>query len=862
MAEYAAKMALDSGRKCIFTSPIKALSNQKYRDFQQLFSSDSCGIITGDVQVNPSAPLLIMTTEVLRSMLYRGSSIIKDVSHVVFDECHYLNDPERGVVYEECLVMLGASVVCVFLSATTGNALNFCQWVTSVTQRSVHLIETSKRVVPLRHELYVGGKRVTVMEKEGVFDEKGWKEAYNIIHGKKDGKKKSSDSSSRGGGGGGARGGQRPEWQNAGGKSQWCTLVRKLENEELLPGIVFNFSKKKCDELAGFIRGIGLNSNKEKNAVRLFASQMKSRLSLIDATLPQVLSTIALCEVGVGVHHGGMLPVLREFVEILFSRGLVKVLCATETFAMGVNMPSKCVVFGGLRKNDGISFRNINSAEYTQMSGRAGRRGLDDVGIVIIPNFGRAIIPAEVLRQVFTGTSSKLKSQFRLTYTMILNLLRIEDLNAEDMIRRSFSEFKAQRALGEKNLPELMEKLNLEIQGRDGEWHKRQTSQGESDLEMLRDLDVYIDATCEISRMSLRLSRLVASKGSAASLFSTGRVVVLRSEGVGAIMRKAVVLKSPRKGEESLVVLSDWNGKRSEGGGQDGVKTSASTAATSKAEDIKGKEGTVGFVGQFCDGFTYKILKVEFADIFYATDVSCKIDSKKILKEDEERGGRAAVDDDFFGGMKAVGRMATSSNADSDFFGGMKATGKMATKSDADADFFGGMKAAGKMASKANTDSDFFGGMKAAVGKKGGGTQGDALTLGASSYKQEVEKAVKALRGSSFTALNVVTSCKGVKGDIEVVEAFGLFFDAYSSLRSFTSHTCANLEGEYLDRVLVDKLRKELAKLKKLSSAESLELFPDFKAMKVSTTTERRRSPEGTLRRALISGHSYRRRLY
>ena len=303
VSEYGAMLSIKRGRRAIYTSPIKALSNQKFRDFQGVYGAENVGIITGDVQINQGASLLIMTTEVLRSMLYRGSDVIKDTETVIFDECHYLNDPERGVVYEECIVMLGSKPVMIFLSATTDNGVGFCDWVAGVTGRDVHFIETRRRVVPLIHELYVGGSRFAVKVGEGRFEVKGWEMGKDKV-GKKGGRK--VEGRAREGRGG------RPAWQEGGGKGQWQGLVRHMEKEELLPGIVFSFSKRKCQEIADWCSSLTLNSKAEEAQVVRFGNELKSRLSDKDASLPQVLHTINLARAGMGVHHGGMLPVLKE----------------------------------------------------------------------------------------------------------------------------------------------------------------------------------------------------------------------------------------------------------------------------------------------------------------------------------------------------------------------------------------------------------------------------------------------------------------------------------------------------------------------------------------------------------------------
>ena len=246
----------------------------------------------------------------------------------------------------------------------------------------------------------------------------------------------------------GGRGGA-PAWQQQGNKHQWMGLVKYLDKNDMTPTVVFSFSKKKCEEIAGNLRSLDLNTGGEKAKVHLFASQTVSRLTSVDQMLPQVHQVIEMCKRGIGVHHGGLLPILKEMVEILFSRGLVKILFATETFAMGVNMPARAVVFNSTRKHDGIDFRDLEPGEYTQMAGRAGRRGLDKVGTVIICCFGEEGPPNHMMKTMLCGKSTKLESQFRLTYNMILNLLRVEDMSVEDMIKRSFSEFATQRALGE-----------------------------------------------------------------------------------------------------------------------------------------------------------------------------------------------------------------------------------------------------------------------------------------------------------------------------------------------------------------------------------------------------------------------------
>jgi superfamily II DNA/RNA helicase len=354
VAEYAVALARQRGTRCIYTSPIKALSNQKFRDFSLKFGAENVGIVTGDLQINvDDSTVLIMTTEILRSMLYRGADLIRDIESVVFDEVHYINDTERGVVWEEVIIMLPSYVNLIFLSATTPNTFDFSDWIGRTKQKPVYVVKTNYRPVPLSHFLWSNLKLHKIKEGNGSFLDKGYTEAKSS--GKKDdtnntkGKKVVPSNT--------GRGPAQLAWQQQGSKAQWMSLVRFLEREGLTPTVIFTFSQKKCEEVANMLRSLDLNTAAEGSAVLGFTLQTVARLSPSDARLPQVLTICEMVKRGLGVHHGGLLPILKEMVEILFSRGLVKVLFATETFAMGVNMPAKSVVFNSIRKHDGKEFR-------------------------------------------------------------------------------------------------------------------------------------------------------------------------------------------------------------------------------------------------------------------------------------------------------------------------------------------------------------------------------------------------------------------------------------------------------------------------------------------------------------------------
>ncbi|KAG7391848.1 Helicase SKI2W [Phytophthora boehmeriae] len=455
IAEYAIAMSQKHMTRTIYTSPIKALSNQKYRDFRSKFGPDNVGLITGDVSINPEASCLVMTTEILRSMLYRGADIIRDIEWVIFDEIHYINDSERGVVWEEVIIMLPEHIGMVFLSATTPNHLEFSDWIGRTKKQKIHVISTYKRPVPLQHFLYAGKELIKLYDATTGY--------LPNAHGAA--KAKLAPASDKAGGrggravsrGGGSSANARSIRTSGGDTGEWTKLITSLKDKALLPVVVFAFSKRLCEESANKLSKLDLSTPSERSEIHLFLETSVQRLQGSDRELPQVLTMKEMLKRGIGVHHGGLLPIIKEMVEILFGRGLVKVLFSTETFAMGVNMPARTVVFNGIRKHDGKNFRDLLPGEYTQMAGRAGRRGLDSVGTVIIACWNDVPEPTS-LRTMLAGKATSLSSQFRLTYNMILNLLRVEVLTVEDMMKRSFSEFHTQKALASKNIPKLIQK--------------------------------------------------------------------------------------------------------------------------------------------------------------------------------------------------------------------------------------------------------------------------------------------------------------------------------------------------------------------------------------------------------------------
>lgn len=488
VAEYAIALAAKHMTKAIYTSPIKALSNQKFRDFRLEFHD--VGILTGDVQINAEASCLIMTTEILRSMLYRGADLLRDVEFVIFDEVHYVNDLERGVVWEEVIIMLPEHVTLILLSATVPNTYEFASWVGRTKKKNIYVISTPKRPVPLEHYLWADKAMYKIVDADKKFLDKGWKDANTTMSGRDKSQPAAEPSGSanqhgtynaRGGRGQAQRGGPARAGQQRGGQQQrvrgqasrgpgniartgrgggrtsaaqdrntWVHLIQHLKKHDLLPACIFVFSKKRCEQNADALSNLDFCTASEKSAIHMTIERSIARLKPEDRLLPQIRRLRELLGRGIAVHHGGLLPIVKEVVEILFAKTLVKVLFATETFAMGLNLPTRTVVFSGFRKHDGRAFRDLLPGEYTQMAGRAGRRGLDPVGSVIIVNSNSdEAPPAATLKKMILGDPTNLRSQFRLTYNMILNLLRVEALKIEEMIKRSFSENATQALLPE-----------------------------------------------------------------------------------------------------------------------------------------------------------------------------------------------------------------------------------------------------------------------------------------------------------------------------------------------------------------------------------------------------------------------------
>uniref|UniRef100_A0A8C9HF92 Exosome RNA helicase MTR4 n=1 Tax=Piliocolobus tephrosceles TaxID=591936 RepID=A0A8C9HF92_9PRIM len=401
-AEYAIALALREKQRVIFTSPIKALSNQKYREMYEEFQD--VGLMTGDVTINPTASCLVMTTEILRSMLYRGSEVMREVAWVIFDEIHYMRDSERGVVWEETIILLPDNVHYVFLSATIPNARQFAEWICHLHKQPCHVIYTDYRPTPLQHYIFpAGGDGLhLVVDENGDFREDNFNTAMQVLR----------DAGDL------AKGDQKGRKGGTKGPSNVFKIVKMIMERNFQPVIIFSFSKKDCEAYALQMTKLDFNTDEEKKMVEEVFSNAIDCLSDEDKKLPQVEHVLPLLKRGIGIHHGGLLPILKETIEILFSEGLIK----------------------------------ISSGEYIQMSGRAGRRGMDDRGIVILM-VDEKMSPT-IGKQLLKGSADPLNSAFHLTYNMVLNLLRVEEINPEYMLEKSFYQFQHYRAI-----PGVVEKV-------------------------------------------------------------------------------------------------------------------------------------------------------------------------------------------------------------------------------------------------------------------------------------------------------------------------------------------------------------------------------------------------------------------
>lgn len=464
-AEYGIEYWVSKGKKVVYTSPIKALSNQKFHEFTIKFPNISFGLLTGDIKYNPEADVLIMTTEILRNTLFQKTILSSDqptnsalqfdmdlqseLSCVVFDEVHYINDQSRGKVWEESIMMLPNHVQLIMLSATIDTPSRFAAWVEQQNPtKEVWLCSTSDRVVPLKHYMYItmhDSMFDTMDNKEqkgrfrGINNEfqllksKGKPFEESVYHGVKDVKRYMDKN--------------RVFLKRSYAINK---VVKKLQSKDMLPAICFVFSRKGVEQCASevnhsLIEEGSTHGETVENECKKILLKLPNYREYMQ--LPEYLFMIKLLKKGVAIHHSGVLPILREMVELLFSKGYIRLLFATETFAVGINMPTKTVIFSSFMKYDGHTERIIQGHEYTQMAGRAGRRGMDTVGYVIHMS-NLSDLPSLVdYKKMLKGSPQKLTSKFVIHYNLVLNLLRSNNSDMLTFMNRSMNQESIQNQL-------------------------------------------------------------------------------------------------------------------------------------------------------------------------------------------------------------------------------------------------------------------------------------------------------------------------------------------------------------------------------------------------------------------------------
>jgi ATP-dependent RNA helicase HelY len=432
VGEFAVHLALATGRKCFYTTPIKALSNQKYNDFVSRYGAARVGLLTGDNSINGEAPVVVMTTEVLRNMLYAGSGTLAGLGFVVLDEVHYLADRMRGAVWEEVIIQLPESVQVVALSATVSNAEEFGDWLEQVRGGTTVIVD-EVRPVPLWQHVLAGRQIYDLFARNGAVNPELRRLAQRDQSSRRPG-------SSRPG-----RGGHRPVRYRPPGRPE---VIERLDAEGLLPAITFIFSRAGCDAAVQqcLLAGLRLTTPEESAEIARIVAERTAGLDEADRAVLGYADWLTALRRGIAAHHAGMLPTFKEVVEELFTAGLIRVVFATETLALGINMPARTVVIEKLDKWNGEHHADLTAGEYTQLTGRAGRRGIDVEGHAVVlwqPNVDPLLIAG------LAGTRTyPLWSSFRPTYNMAVNLTgQVGRARAARLLESSFAQFQADRGV-------------------------------------------------------------------------------------------------------------------------------------------------------------------------------------------------------------------------------------------------------------------------------------------------------------------------------------------------------------------------------------------------------------------------------
>jgi len=445
IAEYGLEQAREEGKKFFYTTPLKALSNQKYRDLSRAYPPGDVGLLTGDNSINGDASLVVMTTEVLRNMIYEASPALHDLGVVVLDEVHYMQDPARGAVWEEIVILLDHRVKLVALSATVSNARDLAAWMDSL-RGGVEPVLTSERPVKLKNFYFVGRELVPLFANN----------VGRVIEEQLETAKRRPPQRQKSGRG---RGGVEL-------RPRRTDVIRELEKREMLPAIYFLFSRAACHDSVTYClrEHLSLNTKAEAATIAEYLEEKVAPLEDADLDCLDYASFRTALMAGVAAHHAGALPLFKEAVEELFAAGLIKVVFATETLSLGINMPAKTVVIEALTKWNGEAHRALTPGEYKQLTGRAGRRGIDEVGYSVVLH--QKFFNVDQIRSLVTRDPHPVVSRFEVSYNMAANIMAEHNLDeTQRLLNLSFAQYSADKRVVtlESRLEAMDEDLKREL---------------------------------------------------------------------------------------------------------------------------------------------------------------------------------------------------------------------------------------------------------------------------------------------------------------------------------------------------------------------------------------------------------------
>ena len=684
VAEYGIALGRKNNKKVIYTSPIKALSNQKYCEFKKKFKD--VGIITGDVNINPQAQCLIITTEILHKFLYNQSDILSKVGTVIFDEVHYINDNERGHVWEEILIVLPNYISIIMLSATIPNYYEFGCWVGKIKNTKVYIEVTKNRVVPLQYFIYIDNKNYfKVKNKEETLNDKEIENAFNYLKKikapkineknnlnlneknnnnlnelmnsdneneniiKEDPLSSNSEISEN-------EGNEinddeinneeenneikdndyiykreKPHKKNT--KKKILEIVKFLLNNKLYPATLFVFNISKIQDYSSMLlknNNLPELSKEEKEKINNFFNASILSLPIQEQKIPQINYIRQILQYGIGVHHSGLLPILKELIEILYYHGLIKILFATTSFSIGLNMPTRTVVFTSLYKYHEGKSQMLNSSEFLQMCGRAGRRGIDECGnIYILYTQPQGKNEVRKLKKILIGQGNDLESKFRLSYRIILSFYYRNLKNIEDFFKESFHEIHNIERKPER-LKEI-KKLNDEIKRKNGircYINKNKKDNNNYSHEIICDIEDSPIATliCNINKYDLINKKIYNNEkifeylnmypGTILKVKSNSNTSINKLQKCDLVMLVNVICFPDKKKLWCITITSHEDNKNSN---SNNVNSNSNNSSNNKEESkLKEKDQINSIIlknkGQFKE-YKYKYLILDFSDI-------------------------------------------------------------------------------------------------------------------------------------------------------------------------------------------------------------------------------------------------------